>query len=139
MPSRFYVDADLLGLAKILVLVRADVTYPGDPGGLGPAGLPRLPCPIKPGEKDHVWIPLAASEGWIVITRDRRLLNRPAERRAIIASAARVIQLDARHELNKWLQLEIVVSQWRRFEELAEMAGPWVHVASRSSLRKVPM
>jgi hypothetical protein len=30
---RFYVDADLLGLAKILVAVRADVTYPGDPGG----------------------------------------------------------------------------------------------------------
>ena len=30
---RFYVDADVLGLAKILVQVRADVTYPGDPGG----------------------------------------------------------------------------------------------------------
>jgi hypothetical protein len=30
---QFYVDADLLGLAKMLVQVRADVTYPGDPGG----------------------------------------------------------------------------------------------------------
>ena len=139
MPIRFYVDADLLGLAKVLVLVRSDVTYPGDPGGLGPDGLPRVACPIKPGEKDHVWIPLVASEGWIVITRDRRLRHRPAERRAILDNAARVIQLDARHELSKWLQLEIVVSQWRKFEELADLPGPWVRVASRSSLRNVPM
>ena len=29
----YYVDADVLGLAKILVQVRRDVTYPGDPGG----------------------------------------------------------------------------------------------------------
>jgi hypothetical protein len=54
-------------------------------------------------------------------------------------NAARVIQLDARHELSKWLQLEIVVAQWRKFEELADLPGPWVYVASRSSLRNVPM
>jgi hypothetical protein len=30
---RHYIDADLLGFAKILVQVRTDVTYPGDPGG----------------------------------------------------------------------------------------------------------
>jgi hypothetical protein len=30
---RYYVDADVLGLAKILVQIRSDVTYPGDPGG----------------------------------------------------------------------------------------------------------
>lgn len=31
---RFYVDADVLGLAKVLVQLRNDVTYPGDPGGI---------------------------------------------------------------------------------------------------------
>ena len=30
---RFYIDADVLGLAKELVRIRGDVTYPGDPGG----------------------------------------------------------------------------------------------------------
>lgn len=29
---RFYLDADILGLAKILTQMRADVTYPGDKG-----------------------------------------------------------------------------------------------------------
>jgi hypothetical protein len=31
---RFYCDADVLGLAKILAGLRPDVTYPGDPGGI---------------------------------------------------------------------------------------------------------
>lgn len=31
---RFYVDADLLGLARVLSDLRADVTYPGDPGAI---------------------------------------------------------------------------------------------------------
>src|SRR6266700_3319891 len=29
---RFYVDADVLGLGKVLAGLRNDVTYPGDPG-----------------------------------------------------------------------------------------------------------
>jgi hypothetical protein len=29
---RFYVDADILGLGRILAGLRPDVTYPGDPG-----------------------------------------------------------------------------------------------------------
>jgi hypothetical protein len=31
---RFYVDADILGLGKILGSLRNDVTYPGDPGAV---------------------------------------------------------------------------------------------------------
>jgi hypothetical protein len=43
---RFYVDADVLGLAKILVQIRPDVTYPGDPGGIVKGHRLRPPCPI---------------------------------------------------------------------------------------------
>jgi len=31
---RIYVDADMLGLGKILASLRNDVTYPGDPGAV---------------------------------------------------------------------------------------------------------
>jgi hypothetical protein len=51
VPVRFYIDADLLGVAKVLATVRSDVTYPGDAGGIGPDGRPRSPCPIHPGDK----------------------------------------------------------------------------------------
>ena len=42
---RFYVDADILGLGKILGDLRNDVTYPGDPGAIVHKRQ-RAPCPI---------------------------------------------------------------------------------------------
>ena len=54
-PVRFYIDADVLGLAKILVQIRPDVTYPGDPGGIVKGRRIRPPCPIAdPSTPDHV-------------------------------------------------------------------------------------
>ena len=134
MAIQFYVDADVLGLglAKVLIQVRPDVTYPGDPGGIGCDGFLRPACPTSPGDKDADWIPIVAKAGWVIITRDRRMLNRPAEREAIIESGAKVVRFDARHELTKWLQLEIAVTQWRRIQELAELPGPWIYRASRT-------
>jgi hypothetical protein len=43
-PVQFYLDADVLGLAKILVQIRGDVTYPGDPGGRVKGGRIRAAC-----------------------------------------------------------------------------------------------
>lgn len=42
MAVRFYIDQDLRGLGKLLVQVRTDVTYTGDPGGIGIDKLPAL-------------------------------------------------------------------------------------------------
>lgn len=57
-PVQFYLDADVLGLAKILVQVRGDVTYPGDPGGPVKGGRVRPACAIKDAAtRDSVWIP----------------------------------------------------------------------------------
>jgi hypothetical protein len=133
---RFYVDADLLGVAKILAEVRSDVTYPGDLGGRGSGGFDRPPCPIKPGDKDVDWIPQVARAGWVIISRDRHIQHRPAERAALIDASAKMFRLDARHGLNKWQQLEIIVSQWRRLEEMVDLPGPWLYMATRTSLRK---
>jgi len=135
MPIRYYVDADLLGIAKILTPIRSDMTYPGDPGGLGRDGLPRDPCPIHPGAKDPDWLPLVAQQGWIVISRDRRQRSKPAERAAITEHSARVVTLDAKRQLSKWDELEILFCQWRAIEALTSAPGPWLYIASRTTLR----
>jgi hypothetical protein len=58
---RFYIDADILGLGKILGRLRNDVTYPGDPGAVIPKWQ-REPCPIaSPDALDTDWIPEVAS------------------------------------------------------------------------------
>ena len=128
MPVRFYVDADILGMAKALVQVRSDVTYPGDPGSAD-----RPPCSISPGTKDPIWIPQVAAEGWVIITRDRHLMHRPDELAAIRNNGAKVVRLETRHDLTKWLQLEIVVTQWRKIEDLVGLPGPWIYRASRTA------
>lgn len=137
MAIRFYIDADLLGMAKVLVMVRADVTYPGDPGGTGIDGQPRPSCTIGPQTKDAQWIPQVTSNDWVVITRDRHIQHRPAERAALISASARHVTLDAGKQLDRWGQLEIVVTQWRAIERLVDLPGPWIYSASRSNLRKV--
>jgi hypothetical protein len=133
---RFYLDADLLGVAKILADVRSDVTYPGYPGGRGPDGFERPECPVHPGDSDVDWIPRVARAGWVIISRDRHIQHRPTERAALVNAKAKMFRLNARQGLNKWQQLEIIVAQWRHFEELAELSGPWIHMATRTSLRR---
>lgn len=111
MTIRFYFDADLLGLAKILVGIRPDITYPGDPGGKGSNGFERPPCPVQVGDNDVDWIPKVSRAGWIIITRDRHIQHRRAERPALISARARMFRLDPRQGLSKWQQLEIAVTQ----------------------------
>ncbi|MGZ3383184.1 MAG: PIN-like domain-containing protein, partial [Isosphaeraceae bacterium] len=85
---RFYVDADVLGLAKVLVQVRNDVTYPGDPGGALHRRV-RPSCPISDtAARDEAWIPEVTRHGWLIITRDRNIATNPAEIAAVRDSGA---------------------------------------------------
>jgi uncharacterized protein with PIN domain len=137
VPIRFYVDADLIGLAKILQQVRTDVTYPGDPGGTAIDGLRRDPCSLRPDTPEPEWIPHVAAQAWPVITRDRHMQHRPAEKAMIHTHEARHFHLDAKRQLDRWGQLEIVVSRCETSKRVAELPGPWIYMVTRSGqLRK---
>ncbi|MGH3922451.1 MAG: hypothetical protein ACRDTT_06210, partial [Pseudonocardiaceae bacterium] len=93
---RFYFDADLLGLAKVLARLRPDVTYPGDPGAVVHKRQ-RSPCPISsPAAKDTVWIPQVAGLGWLIITRDSAIQRYRAELAAVRENGARMVTLAGR-------------------------------------------
>lgn len=105
---RFYVDADLLGLAKILVQVRNDVTFPGDQGGVLHKRQ-RPACPIDaPDVKDPVWIPRVAAEGWVIITRDSAIQGHSREVGAVYEHGARMVALAGHAARTKFEQLEVV-------------------------------
>jgi hypothetical protein len=111
-PVRYYVDADLLGLAKILVTVRSDVTYPGDPGGVIHRRL-RLPCPIDdPATPDRDWLPKVAAQNWLIITRDRRIQDHTAEIAAVGAQRPRRLNRSRAPARTKFGPLGIVVWRW---------------------------
>jgi hypothetical protein len=137
---RFYIDADVLGLAKVLVGLRSDVTYPGDPGGRTKSGRLRPSCPItEPRTLDAIWIPETARQGWLVITRDRHIQDHRAEIEAVRKNGARMVVLAADEAVDTWHQLEVLMCQWRNVEALLEQPGPFIYTITRTSLRVVPL
>ena len=137
---RYYVDADVLGLAKILTQVRSDVTYPGDPGGPVKGGRARAPCPITDtGTDDEIWIPETARQGWLIITRDRHIEEHRAEIEAVRTSGARMVNLASDEAKDRFAQLEVLMCQWRRVEAMLEENGPFIYTITRTSCRVVPL
>lgn len=136
---RFYVDAGILGLAKVLCAVRSDVTYPTFEGGKM-FGRMRPPCPITATSVDDtVWIPEVARQGWLIITRDSAIQERRAEINAVRDSGARMVALVGKHAGSTWDQLDIVIRRWDRLEELLAQPGPFIYSISRSAWRSVPL
>ena len=136
---RFYVDADVLGLAKLLVRVRNDVPFPGDPGGVLHKRQ-RSACPItSPGVLDPVWIPEVTSHGWLIVTRDRNIAVNRAEIAAVRDSGARMVTLASKEAISTWHQLEIFMSQWRNIEALLDAPGPFIYSVTRTGLRSIDL
>lgn len=126
---RYYMDADVLGLAKLLVQVRNDVTYPGDPGGLLHRRQ-RPACPItRPQTPDTVWIQQTAANGWLIITRDSNIAVNRAEIAAVRESGARMVTLAGKEAVGTWAQLEVLLTRWRSSRRSSTSQG-------RSSIRR---
>lgn len=136
---RFYFDADILGLAKVVGALRPDVTYPGD-AGAQIHGRARPPCAITTADTpDTDWIPYTAASGMLAITRDGRIRQRVAEIDAVIEREARLVVLTSADAKTVWDQLEVLMIQWRRIEKLHDDPGPFVYRASRSQLDAVTL
>jgi hypothetical protein len=136
---RFYFDADVLGLAKVVASLRSDVTYPGDPGATIHRR-ERAACPITtPATPDSEWIPTVAERGWLIVTRDSRIQERRAEVAAVRDSNARVVALTGKDATGVWAQLEVLMSQWRRIESLLNQSPPLTWVAHRTGLRAIKL
>lgn len=133
---RVYFDADVLGLAKVLCALRADFTYPGDPGGRIKKRI-RPPCPITaPGTLDEDWIPLVAEQGWLVVSRDRHIRDRVRETDAVREHRAKMVNFVGAEATNTWTQLEIFMARWRDITALIDEPGPFIVPLTRSGALK---
>jgi len=136
---RFYIDADILGLGKLLGGLRNDVTYPGDPGAVVHKRH-RPPCPIaSPDVLDTDWIPEVAASGWLIVTRDSMITQNPNEITAIRENNAKMAALNQRDAQTKWGQLEVFMTQWRHIEELTSERGPFIWRVSRTAMTQIPL
>lgn len=135
---RFYFDEDILKLAHTIARLRPDCTYPGDPGE-EIHRRKRSACPVERGTKDTVWVPRVSQLGWLIISRDFRISENPAERRAVQEAGARMVALSGDDATQTWGQLELLMKYWRRIDELQRQPGPFIYLASRSRLKPLDL
>ena len=133
----YYFDANVLGLAKVVVALRPDCTYPGDPGGTV-FGQERPACDVAPDTSDEVWLPTIAAQGLVILTSDTNMGNRPSQFDLIQQHAARVVflQVSRGRPQGTWEVLERLMRNWRRIAEVRETPGPWVYAAAYSGLAR---
>lgn len=136
---RFYCDADVRGLGIILGSLRNDVTYPGDPGAVIHKRQ-RPPCTIDARAMlDSDWIAEVAQQGWLIVTRDNRIIENRAEIAAVRENTAKMVALNQQDARTKWGQLEVFMTQWRSIEALTARPGPFIWRASRTAMTDIPL
>ena len=137
MAVRYCVDADTLGLAKVMAALRWDVTFPGDLGGTVKRHS-RPACPIASFDiDDDQWIPVVAANDWAVITRDAHISRRPAEIAAVQEAGAKMFAISSSEKLDVWRQLEVLMCNWRRVEQLREEPGPFIFRLTRTAVSRL--
>lgn len=122
----FYVDASMLGTAKVLAAARPNIYYPGQPG-----------CPVAdPATPDEEWLPIVGMHGWPVIMRDKRIRRRPGERTALIAAGLQAFVLTGAGQATKWDQLLLVARNWEAMERhVRDSTGPGWFTVTASGVR----
>ncbi|BCI78386.1 hypothetical protein MTY66_00110 [Mycolicibacterium sp. TY66] len=133
---RFYFDADILGLAHVVCRLRADCTYPADPGRTIKRHA-RPPCEIPQRAKDREWIPAVAERGWVAITRDADIQTHLSLLQLVKEYGLRLVTLSGKEAVAPWEQLEILMPHWRKIEEIHQRQGPMILGATRTSLRYI--
>lgn len=85
---------------------------------------------------DSDWIPIVSQRGWVILTRDRRMRYKPAEREAILRSGARVLILVGK-VTHRELAINCVRSRARIESFIARNTAPFIARIYRPSPAEV--
>jgi len=100
-----FVDRSIpIGVARALQAVRNDVIWLED----------RFSHDVK----DRVWLAQAGAEGWLVISRDKKIRIRPGELRAIRVNHVGAFILTQKENFTRWQYLKQITSALDEMERL---------------------
>lgn len=111
------------GVARALQQVRNDVRWLED---------------VFPHDaRDIDWLRRAGAEGWLVITRDKRVTTRPDEREAIADHRVGCFCLTQKQPLNRWGYLKLVVTAMDEMERLfGATPRPFIYAVGRTGIMR---
>ncbi len=122
-----FIDRSLPGsVAEALKQVRDDVIWLED----------RFPHDTP----DNDWLAVAGQEGWLVISRDKRISHRQGERAAIAKHNAGCFILGQRKPPTRWECLKLLARTLDKMEEhFAATSRPFIYIVNSSGqMRRVP-
>ena len=88
---------------------------------------------------DPDWIPEVARRGWLIITRDSKIITNRSEIRAVREYNAKMVALNQDDARTQWGQLEVLMTRWRDIENLVTEPGPFIWRASRTAMTTIPL
>lgn len=90
--------------------------------------------------EDIDWIPIVARRGWLIITKDRKMLTRSHERRALVDNAAAVVLISPA-DLKLDEMFALLLANADRLMELADSrVRPFaVQLAPDGTIKSIPL
>ena len=83
---------------------------------------------------DQVWLAEAGRQGWVVVTRDKQIRRRYAERRAILDNNVGCFILGTKQTLNRWNLLKVIVGTLDDMEQrFADTPRPFIFTIDSTS------
>jgi len=96
---------------------------------------------VKQGTPDKEWLRIVGENGWYLITRDKRIRQRPIEKDALKIFAVGAFFLQGK-EMSRWEIIRQVIMSWHRIKEKAENTNaPFAYQITRAgkSIEKIPL
>lgn len=89
--------------------------------------------------KDPVWLRDAGMNGWLVVSRDKKVRTRPGERQAIIDNSVGCFCLTQKQPPTRWECLKLIVMTLDEMERLfSQTPRPFIYGVRRSGqLRRI--
>ena len=83
--------------------------------------------------KETVWLPEVGQRGWIVISRDKKIRTRPAERRALLEARVGCFILTQKQILTRWDYLKLLVATLDEMQRVfANAQRPFIYTVGRT-------
>lgn len=125
---RYFIDEDLLGLARTWGANCSDCCWPGHQ------------IDVRVGDPDTTWVPIVGQNNLVAITKDKRISRRPAEIEALIAEKLRVLRLTVGRKPRTIEDLATRLDRhWTRIERFVETRprGPWLVSVSDQQIKEL--
>jgi len=122
---------DRPGARQTIGATREGIVFPGH------AELPEVPR----GSLDDKWLPVAGTKRLVVITRDKRIRYRPAEKRLWVEHRVRGFVLTGRRSQSTGDSLAILERHWVRIDTLVdrEADGPWMQAVTLAGISPIDL